>query len=77
LGGKTQINTNFKSLPFTYQNKLSISVESTAQETSTKKIRCHAQINPSASYDPFSILIRNLESFVTLGAFLKNFSSVR
>ncbi|MBL4648435.1 MAG: hypothetical protein JKY03_01800 [Aureispira sp.] len=77
LSTENQTNSNFKSLTFTYQNKLSTSEEGIGQETITKKIRCHGYINPSPSYDPFSILIRNFESFVTLGAFLKEISSVR
>jgi hypothetical protein len=68
LGTEDQINSDFKSLTFTYNN--------TTQEVISKKIRCHGYINPSASYDPFSILIRNFESFVTLRAFLKEICAV-
>lgn len=77
LGKEHQINSTFKNLTFTYQNKTSISKANSAQEIITKKIRCHGYINPSTSYDPFSILIRNFESFVTLRAFLKEICSVR
>lgn len=71
LGVESQINSDFKSLVFTYQNSGSSAKASKSTEIITKKIRCHGYINPSASYDPFSILIRSFESFVTLRAFLK------
>jgi hypothetical protein len=76
LGREHQDNNNFKNLTFTYRNKLSTSTNGKAQELITKKIRCHGYINPSASYDPFSILVRNFESFVTLRTFLEEISSV-
>jgi hypothetical protein len=71
LGADNQIIGNAKSLTFTYQNKDTSPTEGAKKGIITKKIRCHGYINPSASYDPFSILIRNFESFVTLRAFLK------
>lgn len=62
LGTENQINSDFKSLTFTYKEGV---------QSISKKIRCHGYINPSLSYDPFSIVIRNFESFLTLRAFLK------
>lgn len=76
LGTESQINSDFKSLTFTYQNSSSTPTAGTKQESITKKIRCHGYINPSTSYDPFSILIRNFESFVTLRAFLKEICTI-
>jgi hypothetical protein len=77
LDTDNQISSNAKSLTFRYQKSRSTSEENPRQEIITKKIRCHGYINPSGSYDPFSILIRNFESFVTLRAFLKEICAVR
>ncbi|CAA6811303.1 MAG: Unknown protein [uncultured Aureispira sp.] len=76
LGAENQLNSTFKSLTLTYQNNFSIAGAVTEQEIVTKKIRCHGYINPSTSYDPFAILIRNFESFVTLRKFLKEIAVV-
>lgn len=62
LGTENQINSDFKSLIFTYKD---------GTQSISKKVRCHGYINPSPSYDPFSIVIRNFESFLTLRAILK------
>ncbi|WMX13937.1 HTH domain-containing protein [Aureispira sp. CCB-E] len=68
LGTESQINSDFKSLVFTYQNN---------GTTYVKKIRCHGYINPSTSYDPFSVVIRNFESFATLRVFLQEICAIQ
>lgn len=62
LGREDQIKSDFKYLIIQYQK---------GEENITKKIRCHGYINPSTTYDPFCVLIRNFQSFITLRAFLK------
>lgn len=77
LGAEHEIASKFKCVTFTYQKQHAKVEASATQEIITKKIRCHGYINPSTSYDPFSILVRNFESFVTLRAFLKEICSAR
>lgn len=62
LGREDQITSDFKFLILNYKK---------GKQVFTKKIRCHGYINPNPIYDPFSIPIRNFESFTTLRAFLK------
>lgn len=62
LGREDQIKSDFKFLVLNYKKD---------KQTITKKIRCHGYINPNPIYDPFSIPIRNFESFTTLRVFLK------
>lgn len=68
LGEELQLKSDIKYFVFHYQTK-----EDVAQ---TRTIRCHGYINPSPHYDPFSILIRNHESFVLLRAFLKEIAAL-
>ncbi|BDS09383.1 winged helix-turn-helix domain-containing protein [Aureispira anguillae] len=62
LGQEDQIKSDLKFLLIEYKE---------GKKILQKKIRCHGYINPSPIYDPFCVLIRNFESFITLRAFLK------
>ncbi|MGH1334648.1 MAG: hypothetical protein ACRBFS_00865 [Aureispira sp.] len=68
LGEELQLKSDVKYLVFHYQTE--------EGEARTRTIRCHGYINPSPHYDPFSILIRNYESFVLLRAFLKEIAEL-
>ncbi len=63
LGEELQLKSDVKCLTFHYQDS-----KGQAQQ---RTIRCHGYINPSPHYDPFSILIRNYESFVLLRRFFR------
>lgn len=68
LGEELQLKSDIKYLVFHYQTK-----EGTAQK---HLVRCHGYINPSPHYDPFSILVRNYESFVLVRKFLQEIAQV-
>lgn len=68
LGEELQLKSDIKYLAFYYKNE-----EGVAKK---QLIRCHGYINPSPHYDPFSIVIRNFESFVLLRAFLEEITQV-
>jgi hypothetical protein len=68
LGEELQLKSDIKYLIFYYSNEKG--------QPQQRLVRCHGYINPSPHYDPFSVQVRNYESFVLLRQFLKEVAAL-